>query len=386
MVFGLNVRSGNAMAYDGNASALQGLARGIAALAPAEHIRFYLDKPPLFATFRTEGWREAVVLRPWRGMNRILYKLHLEPWYEVRLQVELWCRRPDAYFQVGQEPIPRHVPCPAVFLIHDLAFLLPEANKYFDAATKERLAHWTERAVHQADRLVAVSQSCKNDLVTHYGFPAERIAVAHHGFDPETFRPLSAEVARAQLQGHYPVESPYILFIGRIQPRKNLVRLIRAFHAARQRGLPHALLVAGVPGWEWTEPYQVAEKLGLSGVVHFLGGVPHAQLPLLLNGADLLALPSIHEGFGMPALEAMACGVPVLASESGALPEVVGDAGVLVNPLDETHICEGLLKLGLDKEFRQHMAERALARSQQFSWERSARVVLDTLRKAAARP
>ena len=383
--FGFNVRSGNQVAFDGNAMALQGLAQGIAGLDPSEQIRYYLDSHPEFDFFSSQSRRRAVTLRPVRGVNRVMRRLDIEPWYQVRMQLELWQRRPTVYFQVGQEPLPGHLPCPSVLLIHDIAFTLPDADRYFEPPVRRRLERLTDAAVRSATRLVAVSHACKADVVEHYGFPADRIHVAQHGFDAERFCAIGRDEARRRLVERYPqVKRPYILFVGRIQPRKNLERLVQALHAAKQRGLEQCLLVTGKVGWSSNGISEQVAALGLREDVHFLGGAPMADVPLLMNGADFLAIPSIGEGFGIPALEAMACGVPVLGGDSGGLPEVIGDAGLLVDPMSVEEITEALLQLGGDPELRQQLGVRARARSAQFSWERAAASVLDCMRQAAA--
>ena len=365
--------------------ALQGLAQGIASLDPDEQVCYYLDSAPKFGFFRSQSRRQAVALRPLRGVNRVLRRLDVEPWYQLRMQLELWQRRPTVYFQVGQEPLPGHLPCPSVLLIHDIAFRLPDADSYFEPPLRQRLEHLTDTAIRRAARVVAVSHACKADIVAHYGFPADRIDVAQHGFDAERFHPVDREEARQRLQERYPqVKRPYALFVGRIQPRKNLERLVQAWHAAKQRGLQQCLLVAGKEGWSSASVFAQVEALGLAGDVHFLGSIPMADVPLLMNGADFFAIPSICEGFGIPALEAMACGVPVLGGDSGGLPEVIGDAGLLVDPLNVEAIAEALLQLGEDPALREQLGARALARSTQFSWERAAAAVLASMRKAAA--
>lgn len=379
------MRSGNQVAYDGNAMALQGLAQGIMRLDPAERVRNYLDSEPRFAFYRSQSRREAVTLQSLRGVNRVLRRLGVEPWYQLRMQLELWRQTPTVYFQVGQEPLPRHVPCPSVLLIHDVAFRLPDADAFFEPPLRQRLERLTEIATDRATRLVAVSHACKADLVAHYGYAADRIDVAQHGFDTERFFPVAREEMTRRLAESYPtITRPFILFVGRIQPRKNLHRLVQALHAAKQRGLAQCLVVVGKEGWSTTDVFTNVKALGLQDDVHFLGGVPMADVPLLMNGADFLAIPSIGEGFGIPALEAMACGTPVLGGYSGGLPEVIGEAGLLVDPLDVEAITEALLQLGGDATLRQECSVRALERATQFSWERAATVVLESMRQAAA--
>jgi glycosyltransferase involved in cell wall biosynthesis len=224
------------------------------------------------------------------------------------------------------------------------------------------LQWFTRNAVRRADHLIAISECTKRDIIEIYGRRAEDITVVHHGVDHEVFRPDGPATRRAK---------PYILTVGALQPRKNLRTLIRAY---RQLRLPVELVIAGQRGWMWEE----IEREAGPGVV-FLGYVSDADLPALYRGAAVVAMPSLYEGFGLPLLEAMACGAPVVAAYASCFPEVVGDAAVLVDPHDVTAWAEALRRVIETPPPRQLSLRRAAA----FTWERTARETLAVYARAA---
>jgi glycosyltransferase involved in cell wall biosynthesis len=292
-------------------------------------------------------------------------------WTHVRLSWEMVRHAPDVLF------IPAHVvplihPRRTAATIHDLGYLhMPEAHpgrsrRYLDWSTR-----WSVRAARQ---VIAVSSATKDDLVQTLHVPAEKIVVIHHGVRADFHRP--PESVTAATLARLAIPRPYILFLGTVQPRKNLQRLIRAFGRVVAAGLPHALVIAGRLGW-LTEPIQAeVATQGLTERIHFTGYVADADVPALYAGADVFAFPSLYEGFGMPALEAMACGVPVVASNTTSLPEIVGDAGLLVDPLDEAAIADALIAILRDDTLRARLIAAGATRVAQFSWERCARETL----------
>jgi glycosyltransferase involved in cell wall biosynthesis len=224
----------------------------------------------------------------------------------------------------------------------------------------------------KADALIAVSQHTKDMIVEHLGVSEDRIFVARHGVDPHFRRLPKADVeayrARSGLQ------RPYLLFVGTAEPRKNLLRLVDAYARLRHQGHDDLqLVVAGKSAWGSTALREHIDGLGLAPHVRLLGYVPAEDLPLLYNGADVFSLPSIAEGYGMPLLEAMACGVPVVASNLTALPEVFGDAAIGVDPLDSDALAEAIDRVRGDTQLRLEMVARGLRRAASLTWESSAR-------------
>jgi glycosyltransferase involved in cell wall biosynthesis len=269
-------------------------------------------------------------------------------WSQMRLPVALARRQFDVLHVPGPR-VPWLVRGKLVSTIHDLAFLkFPEM---FLPAHRHRLEFFTRQAVKRSDRLIAVSECTKQDLQELLG--AKNVDVVHHGVDHEVFKPNGPVTRR---------EKPYILSVGALQPRKNLLTLIRAF---RQLKRPVELLIAGQRGWMWEEIEREAGK----GVV-LLGHVSDEELPALYRGAGVVAMPSLYEGFGLPLLEAMACGAPVVASNASCFPEVCSDAAMLVGPDD----WPDALAQALDHP---PARERSLKRAAEFTWEKTAKQTLE---------
>jgi glycosyltransferase involved in cell wall biosynthesis len=271
---------------------------------------------------------------------------------------------------------PFHSQVGSVITIHDLAFLLypqfltPESARYYGQI---------DEAVHRADHIVAVSESTRDDIMQLLGVPGERITVIYEAANP-LCRPMDREEVSISLEKHYGITDDYLLFVSTIEPRKNLPNLLRAFRQLVNRGREENLLVVGRKGWLFDEVMEVTECLHLSDRVRFMGQVEAEQLVLLYNGARALVYPSFYEGFGLPPLEAMACGTPAVVSNVSSLPEVVGDAALQVDPDDEDGIAEAMERILEDEELRGRLVQRGLERSRQFSWERAARETLQVYR------
>jgi len=329
-------------------------------------------------------------------------------WTHIRLSAELLAHAPDVLF-VPAHVLPLGAPLRrrmrTVVTVHDLGYLrFPEAHTPMQRLYLRLSTLWSARA---ASRLIAISAATRDDLVRFTGVRSEKIAVVHHGLSPH-FRPASGPAITAALRRYGiietnagdpvgdPVGRPYILYVGTIQPRKNLVRLIEAFaHMLEIRdwrleigaSTPDLqslisnlqLVIAGKRGWLTESIERRVTELGLAGRVRFTGYVADEDLPALLSGALAFVLPSLYEGFGMPVLEAMACGTPVLASNTSALPEVAGDAALLVDPTDTVAIAAGLARLAADAGLRAQLRARGLARAARFTWDRCAEEALAVL-------
>jgi glycosyltransferase involved in cell wall biosynthesis len=267
-----------------------------------------------------------------------------------------------------------------VVTIYDLtALLFPE---HHTPGTRELQARKWRFAREKADVVIAISEATKRDIVAHLGIPSHRIHVVCGGAGP-AFRPIeSRQVLEQALAPLQLAPGEYILYVGTIEPRKNLARLVEAYHRACKLAPAPKLVLAGARGWKFEGVFERVETLGLKDAVIFLGQVPADILPALYNGAVAFAYPSLYEGFGLPPLEAMACGVPVIASDTSSLPEVVGDAGVLVDPNDTDALADALAALLNDDEKRAELSARGLARARAFSWEQAARKTLEVYRLA----
>ncbi len=310
-------------------------------------------------------------------------------WTHARLSLELQRHPPDCLF-VPAHVVPLLHPAHSIVTIHDLGYLaFPETHTFARRLELHLTTRWSTRAARQ---LIAISQATRNDLITHYSVAPEKIAVVYHGLGAQ-FHPITSAATINAVHARYGIRAPYFLYIGTVQPRKNLARLIDAFAQALRAGMtvPHPggasgpphLLLAGKKGWMTAAIEQRAAAAGVAGQVHFTGYVADADLPALLSGALAFVFPSLYEGFGMPVLEAMACGTPVLTSNSSSLPEVAGDAALLVDPHDTDAIASGLTRLATEPALREQLRMRGLARAAQFTWERCAaatlRVLLDAV-------
>ena len=257
---------------------------------------------------------------------------------------------------------------PAVLTVHDLIFrLFPEHHK--------RLNYWYLNAAmplfcRRASALIAVSQATKDDLVRMYGLDPAKISVVHESAAPH-FAPAPAPHVEAVLS-RYHLPRRYLLHVGTIEPRKNLNRLLEAVHRLRQAGEDVRLVVVGSKGWLFESFFQRLEELALGDAVILPGYVPDADLPAMYSGARLVAVPSLYEGFGLPVLEAMASGAPVICSHTSSLPEVGGDAARYFDPGDVTAMAETILAVWRDEALCQAMRQAGLARAARFSWARAA--------------
>jgi glycosyltransferase involved in cell wall biosynthesis len=214
------------------------------------------------------------------------------------------------------------------------------------------------------------------DLIDVWQVPAGKITVLYCGVH-ERFQPVTDEDQVAAVRQKYNLgENPYILSVGTIQPRKNYQMLIRAFRPVADQ-FPHNLIIAGGKGWLYDEMLAEVERQRLNGRVHFIGFVDDADLPTLYSGADLFAMPSLYEGFGLPLLEAMACGVPTISSNASSLPEVVGETAVQLSPKDEKAWTQSINSLLADEEKCSQLAQMGYQRVKEFTWQKAARQLSD---------
>ncbi len=267
----------------------------------------------------------------------------------------------------------------SVITVHDLAFV-----RFPGLLTSQSRRYYGQigRAVREADAIIAVSQATADDLVHLVGASRERIQVIYEAPDPD-LAPMAKSEASGIVAERFGVHDPYVLFIGTLEPRKNLPALVKAF-AQLRKDFPVRLVIGGNSGWHSDEVFASVRSQAVTDGVVFLGGVAPADLQPLYCGAEVLALPSLYEGFGLPAIEAMACGTPVVVANTGALPEIVGDAGVQVHPDDPTDIAEGLGRVLGSPQYRETLSRRGIERAATFSWVRAARETLALYESLAA--
>ncbi len=231
--------------------------------------------------------------------------------------------------------------------------------------------HWLPRVLPRVDAVITVSEASKADIVRCLQVAPDKIHVIHQGVGP-AYRPAPAQAVE-RIRARYRLPDPYILFVGSADKRKNLAGLLRAVAALKETGRSEWLAVAGPAKRDYPELLPLLQELNLEEEVVFLGFVVEADLPALYSGAALFVFPSLYEGFGLPALEAMACGTPVICSNSSSLPEVVGDAAVTVDPRDIGGLARSMQQVLADAGLRHDLRRRGLARAQGFTWARTAR-------------
>jgi len=261
-----------------------------------------------------------------------------------------------------------------VITICDLTFLLFPA--YHPARRVRAFTAGISRSVSRADAIIVISQHTKHDVMKYLGIPEDKIHVVYCAASPR-FHPIPPHQSDPILSKYLLRREHYVLFAGNIEPRKNIMRLLEAYARLKARWTyAYPLILAGGQGWRNADIYRGVKELSLEKDVRFLGYVPDEELPALMSGAALFVYPSLYEGFGMPPLEAMACGTPVVTSNSSSLPEVVGDAALLIDPHDVEELAEGMHQALTDRELRDEMRQRGLARAKLFSWEETARQTL----------
>jgi glycosyltransferase involved in cell wall biosynthesis len=294
-------------------------------------------------------------------------------WHRARLPipVELVTGRVDLFYSPDFVLPPTLPGARTVLTVHDLSFL--HYPDHFVPKLVRYLSRVVPRSVARADRVLADSEATRADLIRLMDVAPEKVTVLYSGVDPR-FRPLPEPGERERLTAQYGIgPRPYVLSVGTLQPRKNYLHLIRAFS---QLSGDVELVIAGGRGWLYEEVLAEAERRER---VQVLGFVPDADLPALYRGAALFAFPSFYEGFGLPVLEAMACGVPVVCSNVSSLPEIAGQAALLVDPHDEVALAEAVYRGLTDEDLRKELVTQGLERADGFTWERAARQLLGVL-------
>jgi glycosyltransferase involved in cell wall biosynthesis len=270
---------------------------------------------------------------------------------------------------------------PVAITVHDILPLLE--RRYFSPWVARYLGSLMQISIPKASAVMAVSGHTARLLSARLHIPPERIVVIPAGVD-ERFRPSSPAALQA-IATRYRLTVPYIIYVGSINPRKNVDRLIRAFaHARRAHDLPHQLLLVGEFGWQYDHVLAAIRKAALGDTIRVLGHVPAEDVPALISGAVCLAYPSLEEGFGLPVIEAMACGTPVLTSAASSLKEVARNAALLVDPTSEDAIAQALIRLIHDQALRDSLHAAGLARARDFEWKQVAAATIQVYRQVAA--
>ena len=293
-------------------------------------------------------------------------------WQRARLPLPVnWLTGPiDLYHATDfvLPPVGRGVK--TILTVHDLSFIrvpetaAPNLRAYLNVVVP--------RSVQKADHIIADSQATKDDLCALYGTAPDKITVLLSGVDPR-FAPVTDEAVLKSIRARYGIgEQPYIFCIGTVQPRKNYSRVIQALAALRAEGLDLQLVIAGGKGWLEDEMYRTLRETHMQDHVHRIGFARDEDLPALYSGATLTAFPSLYEGFGLPILESMACGTPVVTANVSSLPEVAGEAALMVDPYDVPALTDAMRRLITDKALRGVLIQRGYEQVKQFTWAKAA--------------
>ena len=299
--------------------------------------------------------------------------LEPSPNYSVREQIHVpWVlhrERPDVFHAPHYVMSPA-IRCRSLVTIHDCIHLVfPQYLPNRAAYVYARAFMWS--AARRSHRILTVSEASKRDIVQFLNVPPEKIVVVYNAID-ERFRVAPSEEAIARVRERYQLDHRFVLYVGNIKPHKNLVRLIEAFDRLRKRKFDElTLLIIGDEISKLPALRRAVHGHKLHKHVRFLGYLPDDMLAILYRLAAVFVFPSLHEGFGLPPLEAMACGAPVVTSNVSSLPEVTGDAAVLVDPYDVESITDGIARVLTDPALREELRVKGIARSREFSWERS---------------
>jgi glycosyltransferase involved in cell wall biosynthesis len=355
----------------GNESYATNLIESLAKIDQANQYTIYVTK------------REAVERFSERWPNfSVRSTLPHTPLIRIPLTLSAELRRNPVDVLHVQFTAPPFAPCPVVVSIHDLSFEhLPQTFKW---RSRKQLRITVRRSAREAAQVIALSEFVRQDLIGTYNLAPEKITAIPLAA-PDHFEPVSNEEELQRVRQTYNITGEYILTVGAIQPRKNLGRLLSAYSRLRKsRPNVPKLVLAGKCAWLYDETLSTIKELQLSDAVVLTGYVPETDLPALYSGSVCFVYPSYFEGFGLPPLEAMKCGAPVIVGNQTSLPEVVGDAAVLVDPFDVDALAAAINKVTSDSDLRGKLRVQGLARARNFDWLETARQTLAVYEKAAA--
>jgi glycosyltransferase involved in cell wall biosynthesis len=318
--------------------------------------------------------------RQWTGRfpNFQVHRLRPHtPYIRIPFSLPLALYRTGVDLLHVQYTAPPWCPKPVVATIHDLSY------EHFPELFTARERFFFKRTIlHTARQAAAVltgSEYSRQDIAQTYHVPPEKVIVTPYGFN-QAFQPVRDSIKIEAIKKKYQIEQAYLLTVGNLQPRKNLPRLIRAYTRLREQvdDFHHQLVIVGKKAWLFEPVLREARHSRYVTDIIFTDYVPEEDLPILYSGATVFVYPSLFEGFGLPVLEAMACGAPVITSNTSSLPEVVGDAGIMIDPHDEQALAVAIQRIVADARRRAHLSEQGLQQAQKFSWRRTAELTLRT--------
>jgi len=363
MLIAMDARAANNAQISGGGIYLKSLIEAIARLDTENSYCLYLNQPkseffPKYgANFTTK------ILRAPYG------------WTQFRLPISLFSDKPDIYFSYHHW-LPLVTPkCKKIVTIHDLAFLnYPE---YFGKGIANYLKYSTRNAIQKADKIITISQYSKNDIIVNYNVNEEKICVIYHGYDRIFDIQRNPETSR-RILNKYNISHEYLFFLGDLHLRKNPIRSIDAFQQFKgKHQTDHKLVIAGRSDYLADRIFAHANNNKIKEHVVFTGYIDRNDLPYLMSSATALLFPSLFEGFGIPLLEAMASSTPIITSNITSMPEIVGDAGILIDPYDANSIEAAIEEIVFDRSKREYLIAAGLKRANNFSWDKTAKETLE---------
>mgnify|MGYP005749023871 CR=1 FL=1 len=308
----------------------------------------------------------GVKLNPCKWFNNVIYKL-IWPIIPIPYSWFFGDKRDITIF--FNFIVPPGVKGKTIAVVHDMAYkAYPET---VNTKTRKWLELTLKKSCKRADLIVTVSEFSKKEIIKYLGVPEKKIVVMPNGVDLDIYHPDYPEEDIEKCKSKYHIEGEYFLYLGTLEPRKNLVNLVKAYDLVKKELKDRApkLVLAGGKGWYYDSIFETVEQLGLREDVIFTGYVPEEEVPLLMNGAKVFVFPSLYEGFGMPPLEAMACGTPVIVSNTEALQETIGNAGICVDAFDISEFGNKLIELFENSNLREILSFNGLTRARQYIWK-----------------
>ncbi|VVB55591.1 D-inositol-3-phosphate glycosyltransferase [uncultured archaeon] len=325
----------------------------------------HFKKNPVHKTF--QNFEEVIVHRNGTPLGKIIRKFFVLPLILQKKKIDIVH---DTY-HFGPFLFPAKYK--KIVTVHDITpIILSGYHQKLSIAYHKIIMYLILKHV---DKIITVSNNTKTDLIKCFSIPGDKIKVIYLAADKIYYRRTNDEII--PIKKKYGLNSKIILYIGTLEPRKNVVGLIKSFHILKNLGLEHKLVIVGRKGWGYIEIFECVKKLNLQKDVIFLGYVPTEDLPAMYSMSDLFVYPSFYEGFGLPPLEAMACGCPVIASNTSSLPEVVGDAGIMIDPYNIDELSEAMYSVLINEMDRKDMIKKGLERAEMFSWKKTAEETLE---------
>lgn len=369
MVIGIEAARANQPNKTGTEWYAYEITRALVALgAPHEYVLY--SKTALEPTLAHLGPNVVSRILPWPPRL----------WTHTALMWEVNTHRPDVLF-VPAHTLPFFHRVPTVTMVHDIGFRrAPELYAQKELAY-HRFSMWL--AAKTARLILVPTEFTKREILELYDIPERKLKVIYHGFAAGRFRVMEDRQEAQQILGRYGIRRPYCLYVGRLQEKKNIPNLIRAFAAVRKREPEATLVLAGKPDYHFDQMRALIRTLRLEQAIVLPGYIPTDDVPALMNAAAAFVFPSVYEGFGFPVLEAQACGTPVVTSSAASLPEVGGTGALYADPASPDSIAEQILRVLEDAELRGELRQKGFANLKRFSWEKCARQTLDALIAAA---